>query len=104
LQYLVALRKCGKPFSTNKEYALEWQELQNGLARRFALEDGAQIVGVIKAGDGEADIEFFANTADVASAESESEKLGGLSDYIDALQPQDVIEICARIDKSSKTI
>ena len=83
---------------------MEWQELQNGLARRFALEDGAQIVGVIRAGDGGADIEFFANTADVTSAETESEKMGGLSDFIDNLQPQDVIDICARISKSSKAI
>ncbi len=78
---------------------MEWQELQNGLAKRFALEDGSQIVGVVKAGDGGADIAFFADTADVANAESESETLGGLSDFIDNLQPQDVIEICARIDK-----
>ena len=78
---------------------MEWQELQNGLAKRFALEDGSRIVGVVGAGDGGADIAFFADADDVANAESESEKLGGLSDFIDDLQPQDVIEIYARIDK-----
>lgn len=81
---------------------MEWQELQDGVARRFALNDGTQIVGVVRVSGGEAGIEFFANCADVADAESQSEKMGGLSDFIDELQPQDVIDIYSRIDKSSK--
>ena len=89
--------------SMEKESALEWQELQNGLAKRFEIEDGSLIVGVVKAGDGGTAIAFFADDDDIANAESESEKLGGLSDFIDDLQPQDVIEICAGIDKRLKS-
>ncbi len=81
---------------------MDWQELQDGIARRFVLGDGASVIGVLKASDGESQIVFFADCEDVAAVETQSERLGEFSDYIDNLQPQDVIDICCRRDKTAK--
>jgi hypothetical protein len=86
------------------EHNMEWQELQDGLAGRFALNDGTQVIGIIRETDHGITIEFFADSADIASVETQSEKLGRLPDLIDDLQPQAVIDICARMDKESKAI
>ena len=81
---------------------MEWQELENGVAARLELNDGTQVIGVVWITDGEATVEFFADCADIASVETQSEQLGDLSDLIDDLQPQDVIDICAGIYRKSK--
>jgi len=86
------------------EHNMEWQEVQDGLAGRFELNDGTPVIGIIRPTTGEASIDFFSDAPDIASAETQSEKLGGLSDLIDDLRPQAVIDICARMDKESKAI
>jgi len=81
---------------------MKWQKLQDGMAKRFVLSDGAQVLGVVKASAGEAQIAFFADGDDVAGVAAQSEQLGGFSDFIDNLQPQDVIDICCKMDKTAK--
>lgn len=77
---------------------MEWQEMQSGLARRFALGDGIQVVGLVEVAKEDVKISFFADRADIEGIEAKSEKLGELSDFIDDLRPQDVIDICCTMD------
>jgi len=70
-----------------------------------ALADDAEDVlgafGVVQADGGQA--LFFSDTEDLGLLEFESEKLGTLSDMIDVLQPEDIIDICCRMQKGSKS-
>ena len=76
---------------------MHWEELEDALAGRFTLNDGTQLVGIVRATDEKPYIEFFADTGELVSIAAQSEKLGGLDDFIDDLQPQDVIDICHRL-------
>ncbi len=81
---------------------MDWQELRDGAGKRFLLDDGAQMIGVITVSDGAAQIAFFADCENIESAEAQSERLGEFSDFIDKLQPQDVIDICCAMDRTAK--
>ena len=76
---------------------MRWEDLDDALAGRFVLNDGTQVVGIVWTTDEKPYIEFFADTGDLVSVAAQSEKLGGLDDFIDDLQPQDVIDICHRL-------
>jgi len=77
---------------------MEWREMHGGLAKRFALGDGTQVVGLVEVAEEDVKISFFADRADIEGIEAKSEKLGGLFDFIDDLRPQDVIDICCAMD------
>lgn len=80
---------------------MEWQQVEGGCARRFILEDGAPVIAVLRDADDQRHVMFYSNVEDFDRIQLDSEKLGGLSDLIDALQPEDVIEICCRAERTS---
>ena len=79
---------------------MDWQNVRDGLAKQFVLEDGTSVVGFIDPGDGKARIVFHSDTGDIEQVGQESGDLGGLSDMIEQLQPEDIIEICCFLDKT----
>jgi hypothetical protein len=70
---------------------MHWQELRDGAGKRFVLDDGAQMIGVITVSDGAAQIAFFADCENIESAGAQSERLG-----------EDVIDICCAMDRTAK--
>jgi hypothetical protein len=81
------------------EPSMAWESVQNGVARRCTLEDGATVVAFIKKG-----LSFYADTGNLDNLESNSHELGNLTDFIERLRPEDLIEICCLADKLSKAV
>lgn len=82
---------------------MAWQEVQDGLAKRFVLEDGTPVVALLKdAGEGYR-LTFFSDVSDFERVELEAERLGELPDLIDALLPEDIIEVCCQTERISRT-
>ncbi len=80
-----------------------WENLKDGLAKRFTLEDGATVTAFIWRGDAKERVSFCADAGNPEQVESESGKLRSLSDVIELLRPEDIIEICCLTDKLSST-
>ena len=76
---------------------MEWFKINQDTVRRFILEDGTTVIAVLKGSEGGNRLTFYSDVPDLKHAEVESVKLGELSDLIDNLRPQDIIEICCRL-------
>ncbi|MBI5114999.1 hypothetical protein HZA56_00835 [Candidatus Poribacteria bacterium] len=83
---------------------MAWESVKNGVVRRCTLEDGTAVVAFIKGGGGTEELSFCADTSDIENIGSESQKLGNLSDFIERLRPEDLIDICCLADKLSKAV
>lgn len=82
---------------------MEWEKVHDGLAKRFVLEDGTPVVAFFKdTGEGQR-LTFYADVSDFDRVELEAERLGELPDLIDALRPEDIIEICCQTESISRT-
>jgi hypothetical protein len=81
---------------------MEWYKVDENAVRRFMLEDGGTVIAVVKNLEGSNQVTFYSDIAEIERAEAESRKLGGLPDLIEALRPQDIIEICCRLSKRVK--
>ncbi len=81
---------------------MEWKEACGGFARRMALEDGTPVIAVLKDADGQRHVSFWSDVDEFDKVELESGRLGGLSDLIDVLRPEDIIDICCRTTASSR--
>jgi len=79
----------------------EWVKVQDGFAKRFLLEDHTPVIAFLRDEKEETQLAFYADVADLDCLELHSEKLGGLPDLIDVLQPADIIEICCCMDSES---
>ena len=75
---------------------MDWQKVSNGHAKVFVLENDTPIVGFLSDSGGRGRLAFY---SDLNSIGMESGELGELSDVIDDLRPEDIIEICCFIDK-----
>jgi hypothetical protein len=80
------------------ERQMDWEVVKNGLAKYFVLEDGSTVVGLLAEVSGIKEITFYTNQGDLNNVGVESEKLGGLGDMIEKLEPGDIIEICGLTD------
>jgi hypothetical protein len=81
---------------------MEWYKVDKNAVRRFMLEDGGTVIAVVKNLEGSNQVTFYSDIAEIERVEAESKKLGGLPDLIEALRPQDIIEICCRLSKRVK--
>ncbi len=81
---------------------MEWFKINQDAVRRFILEDGTTVIAVVKTSEGGNRVIFYSDIPDLKRAEIQSAKLGGLSDLIDNLRPQDIIEICCRLSGTPK--
>ena len=81
---------------------MEWQAISGGLVKKFLLEDGTPIVALIKNEGEDKGLIFCSDTGDLAAVGPESERLGRLTDLIDDLRPEDIIDICCFIERASK--
>lgn len=75
---------------------MNWQKVSNGHAKVFVLENDTPIVGFLGDSGDRRRLVFY---SDLNSIGMESGELGELSDVIDDLRPEDIIEICCFIDK-----
>ncbi len=82
---------------------MAWQKVQEGLARRFVLEDGTPVVALLKDADEGRQLTFYSDVSDFDRIELEAERVGELPDLIDALRPEDIIEVCCQTERISKT-
>ena len=77
---------------------MDWEVVRDGLAKYFVLEDGSTVVGVLAEVGGGKKITFYSNSGGLDEIGVGSEKLGGLEDLIEKLEPGDIIEICGLAD------
>jgi hypothetical protein len=82
---------------------MQWRQVQGGLARQFVLENGAAMIGMITAESAGSQFLFYPDQGDLDRLDPQSDPLGGLSAFIDGLRPEDVIDICCRLDEASKS-
>jgi len=76
---------------------MQWQQTESGLLRRFTLEDGTIVVGLLKQMGEQEELIFYTDSDDPQRLERDGEKLGGLAELIDELGPEDIIEICCKM-------
>lgn len=76
---------------------MRWQQIDSGLFRRFTLEDGTIVVGLLKQMGEREELSFYSDVEDPQHLEQDGEKLGGLAELIDDLRPEDIIEICCKM-------